>query len=122
MEEILVPITLFAIIPVTVWAVSHYRYKTRNRMADVLQQYAVSDKEPPQDLIKAIGLPRRQPHTDLRRGMLAIAIGLAFFIMGSVIPDEEATVIFAGFASFPILIGIALLLFWYFVGRKTEDA
>lgn len=122
MEDIVVPVALFAIIPVIVWSVSHYRYKTRNRMADVLQQYAASDKEPPQDLIKAIGLPRRQPHTDLRRGMLAVAIGLAFFILGAVIPEEEATTIFAGLASFPILIGLALLLFWYFVGRKAEDA
>jgi len=121
MEGILAIFFIFGGLPLIVFIITLFRYLTRKRMAEVLQQYATLDKDPPSDLIESISLPRRQPHTDLKRGMIAIALGLALFILGAVIPDDEATVVFAGLAAFPVFVGIALLLFWYFVGRKTEN-
>lgn len=112
-----IPLAIFTVI----FVVSLFRFKARNRMADVIEQYASLDKDPPAEIIKAIGLPRRQPHTDLKRGMIAIALGISAVIFGALIPDDEATVVFAGLAAFPIFVGIAMLLFWYFVGRKTEN-
>ncbi len=125
MEGIIAILLLFGAIPIiilfAVWVISNNRYKTRNRMADVLQQYATSGKEPPTDLVKSIGLPIRQPHTDLRRGMIAIAIGLAICVLGLVADGKDETAGLLGLSAFPIFIGLALLGFWYFVGRKTEN-
>ncbi len=125
MEGIIAILLLFGAIPIiilfAVWVISNHRYKTRNRMADVLQQYATSGKEPPTDLVKSIGLPFRQPHTDLRRGLIAIAIGLATCVLGLVTDGKDETAGLLGLSAFPIFIGLALLGFWYFVGRKTEN-
>jgi len=121
MEGLLAIFFIFGGLPLIVFIVTLFRYLTRKRMVELLSQYAKLDKEPSSDLIEAISLPRRQPHTDLKRGMIAIALGLAAIILGALIPDDDATVILAGLAAFPIFIGLALLGFWYFVGRKAEN-
>ena len=112
-----IPLAIFTVI----FVVSLFRFKARNRMADVIAQYASLDKDPPAEIIKAIGLPRRQPHTDLKRGMIAIAIGLAICVLGLVADGKDETAGLLGLSAFPIFIGLALLGFWYFVGRKTEN-
>lgn len=71
-------------------------------------------------MIKSFSLPQRRPHADLRSGIIAFAIGLGFFVFAGAIPDDEGTQIMAALGSFPILIGLALITFWFFVGRKAE--
>lgn len=118
MEDILVPIALFAIIPLTVWAVSYYRYKSRARIAETVQSIAASGQNVDETLIKSFAMPVKRKNSDLRSGMIAIAIGLGLLFSSGVADDSEAQAGLAALSSFPILIGIALLAFWFFVGRK----
>ena len=120
MEDILVPIALFAIIPIIVWAVSHYRYKTRAKSAEVVKAMIAKDVKVTPEIIKSVGFIPKRTHGDLRNGMILIAIGVAFIFFGGAIPDEEGQAVFGAISMFPILIGIALLIFWYAISRKDQ--
>lgn len=71
------------------------------------------------EVLKEIGDASRSPLADLRRGVIAIAIGLGIMALGFFgvdLSDEElvsgGTVIGIGFL--PLLIGIAYLALWRF--------
>lgn len=121
MSDDIVGVVLFAAVPAIVWAVSHYRYKAKVNSGDVIKQMIASDKEVTPEIIKAVGFAPKRTHTDLRSGLILIAIGIAFMLFGNVIPDDEAPEIMRGVAMFPTLIGIALLSFWYFISRKDRE-
>ena len=71
-------------------------------------------------LIKQIGAPPEPAKDrDLRRALIAIAVGAGFLALGFAIPEDEATQIFGGFASFPIFIGLAYLAMHFF-GSKDK--
>lgn len=121
MEEVLVPIALFAIIPVTIWAVSHYRYKAKVNSGEVVKAMIAKDVEVTPEVIKSVGFVPKRSHVDLRNGMILVATGIAFLLFGGAIPEEEGQAAMSGLAMFPILIGIALLIFWYAISRKDTD-
>lgn len=123
MEEIFVPLGLFAIIPVIIWTIQHYRQKAKDRSTEVIQSMIAKDVEITPALIKSVGFQAKRAHGDLRTSMILIAIGVAMISFGRAIPDDdgEAQAIFAGLSSFPILIGLALLAFWFMVSRKEQN-
>jgi uncharacterized membrane protein YfcA len=121
MEDTLVPIALFAIIPAIVWAVSAYRHKSHASTISLLDTIASKGEPITVDLVKTLGVRRKPKHADLRLGLILIALAAATAIFGTVIPEEEATRIFMGFASFPFLVGLVFLVLWFAVSRRTED-
>lgn len=121
MEEILVPIALFAIIPLIVWAVSAYRFKTHAATISLLDSLAGKGEPITIELVKTLGVRRKPKHADLRLGLILIALAIATTIFGAIIPEEEATRIFLGFASFPFLVGLVFLVLWVTVSRQAED-
>jgi uncharacterized membrane protein YfcA len=121
MEEVFVPIALFAIIPLIVWAVTAYRFKSHAATVGLLEAVANNGEPITIDLVRALGVRRKPKHADLRLGLILIAIAAATAIFGTVIPEEEATRIFFGFASFPFLVGAVFILLWVTVSRQSED-
>jgi len=121
MEDILVPIAMFLSIVLIVWAVIHYRFKSKLNSADVVKTMISNEVEVTPEIIKSVGFVPKRTHGDLRSGMILIAIGIAFIFFGGAIPDEEGQAVFGAISMFPILIGIALLIFWYAVSRKELD-
>jgi hypothetical protein len=121
MEEVFVPIALFAIIPVIVWAVAAYRFKSHAATIGLLETVASKGEPITVELVKTLGVRRKPKHADLRLGLILIAIAAATAIFGTVIPEEEATRIFFGFASFPFLVGVVFLVLWFTVSRQSED-
>jgi hypothetical protein len=73
------------------------------------------------EVIDRLGHPKPSKYKDLRAALIFIAIALAMGIFGFMIPDddEEVALIFAGMASFPLLIGLAYLIMWRVVGRES---
>ena len=120
MEDILVPITFFAIVPFSIWAVSHYRYKARAKIAETLQGLVAAGQTIDPELIKSLGMPAKRPHADLRAGLIAIAIGLGFAVLGNNIAEPDAGPALLSIGAFPIFIGIALIGFWALISRKTD--
>ncbi|MGJ8558703.1 MAG: DUF6249 domain-containing protein [Litorimonas sp.] len=121
MEEVLVPVALFAIIPVIVWAVSAYRFKTHAATISLLDSIASKGEPITVELVKTLGVRRKPKHADLRLGLILIALAVSTCILGTVIDDAEATRIFFGFASFPFLVGLVFVALWVTVSRQTED-
>jgi len=120
MDGIIAIIGAFSVIPLSIWLILNHKYKTKAKSAELIQAMIAKDQDVTPDIIKAIGFMPARRHADLRTGLILMAVGLAFFIFGGVIPEEEAQIVFGGIAMFPILISLAILIFWYFVSRKDE--
>ena len=110
---VLTPVLVF-------WIFWHFKTRAKIQNADVLKAMIDKGTDITPETIHAIGFTPIRRNTDLRNGLIAVAIGLGFIIFGTAIPDDEAPAILRGIASFPILIGLALIGFWYFFGRKDE--
>jgi len=122
MDDILVPIVFFAIIPVTIWLVLKYRTAAHSKTTDTLTALINKDVDITPDLIRALDVRPVKRHRDLRIGLFLIAISLASIFFGGLIPEEEAHDVFLGLASFPFLVGLVYLGLWALITRKDEAA
>lgn len=118
MEETLVPIALFAIAPLIVWAVVAYRYKTKKAVMKLLDSMTQKGETITPATIHALGIRPRSRHADLRTGIVLVSLAAAFFAFGAIIGEEEAIRGLSGIAMFPLLIGAAYIGLWTFIGRK----
>jgi len=121
MEEVLVPIVLFATVPLIIWAVSHYRYKARVKSSEIMKAMVDKGDQLTPEIIQSLGVKPQNHHGDLKTGLILVAIGLATVLFGGVIPEDEAQQVFGGLAMFPLLVGIAYIGFWFFLGRKAAQ-
>lgn len=121
MEDVFAIIGIFGCIPLVTWIIMHHKVKARAKSADIINTLINKDKDISPELVKSIGFVPARAHGDLRTSLILGAIGVALFILGNVIPEEEAQTVFGGLAAFPLLIGIALFVFWYFVSRKEDN-
>lgn len=118
MEETLVPIALFAVAPLIVWAVVAYRFKTRKSVMKLLDSMTQKGETVTPATIHALGIRPRSRHADLRTGVVLVSLALAFFAFGAIIGEEDAIRGLSGIAMFPLLIGVAYIGLWAFIGRK----
>lgn len=118
MEDTLVPIALFAIAPLIVWAVVAYRYKTKKAVMKLLDSMTQKGETITPATIHALGIRPRSRHADLRTGIVLVALAAAFFAFGAIIGEEDAIRGLSGIAMFPLLIGSAYIGLWAFIGRK----
>lgn len=121
MQETLVPIALFAIIPTIIWAVSAYRHKSHKAATEVMKTMVEKGEALTPDTIRALGIRPRRKHGDLRTGLILIALAVATIVFGGVIPEEEAQQVFGGLAMFPLLVGLVYVGLWVFIGRKAPE-
>jgi len=121
MEEVLVPIALFASLPLTVWAVSAYRHKSHKAVTEVMKTMVDKGEALNPETIRALGIRPRRKHSDLRTGLILIALAVAAIFLGSTIPEKEAQQVFGGFAMFPLLVGLVYIGLWAFISRKTPE-
>lgn len=121
MEDILVPLGLFAIVPLIVWAVCAYRYKTKKAVMRLLETMTNKGEAITPQTVHALGIRPRGKHADLRTGVILVALAAAIVLFGGAIPEEEAQRGLAGLSMFPLLIGLAYLGLWAFIGRKQPD-
>lgn len=121
MEEILVPIAFFAIIPVTVWAVSSFRHKSMKAATEVMKTMVDKGETLTPETIRSLGIRPRRKHGDLRTGLILIALAVATIFLGGAIPEKEAQQVFGGFAMFPLLVGLVYVGLWTFIGRKNPE-
>jgi hypothetical protein len=118
MEETLVPIALFAIAPLIVWAVCAYRYKSKKAVMKLLDSMTQKGETITPATIHALGIRPRSRHADLRTGIVLVSLAAAFFAFGAIIGEEDAIRGLSGIAMFPLLIGAAYIGLWVFIGRK----
>lgn len=121
MEDVLVPLAFFAVIPAIVWAVSAYRHKSHASTVQLLETMAEKGEPITPDIIKTLGVRRRPKHADLRLGLILIAVAISIVFFGTVVPDDEASEVFRGLAAFPFTVGLVFMGLWFGITRNSED-
>lgn len=116
MAETLIPIFLFASFVAIVWLFSHYNYKKRNTAHETLRLAVEKGQEISPELVERMSYLNDPVKSDLRRGILLIAFGIAFMILGAIMPHDEPEAMrgILGISSFPVVLGIAYLGLWRF--------
>ncbi|MDG1826904.1 MAG: DUF6249 domain-containing protein [Henriciella sp.] len=114
--EQLIPIALFALIFGAIWLYSHFNYKKRATAHETLRHAVDKGQQISPDLIEKMSSLSDPIKSDLRRGVLFIAFGIAFIILGSFVSTHEGEPMgpMLGIASFPIIMGLAYLGLWRF--------
>ncbi|MBL4617893.1 MAG: hypothetical protein JKY46_09360 [Robiginitomaculum sp.] len=121
MEEVLVPIALFAIVPVIVLIVSLNGRKRNADLQATVQKAIEKGVELTPETIRALGVRVKPKDSDLRSGVIYVAVALAFIILGVSIEqmaDEDALPVMLGIAAFPGLIGLALIFMHFLLQDK----
>lgn len=121
MEEIFAIIGVFGMIPLIVFLGLYFRNKARSKNVELVQSMLDKDKDISPEIIRAVGFTGKRSHSDLRTGMILIAVGAAMFIFGGMIPDDDGQAALGGLAMFPLFIGIAYLGFWFMISRKDPE-
>ncbi len=118
-EEVLVPITVFAAMVLIFWII--FSAGARKRAAELETVRAVVEKtgELTPELTQAIGRPRQVKNADLRKGLILIAIAIAFTSLGQLVPSDDAGGPMLGVALFPGLVGLVYILF-HFMGGNDD--
>lgn len=115
--EILIPISLFAMIAALVIVPRYFKSVERQKMAETLRLAIEKGQPLPTEMIEAMssnvrspGLPP-SPQRDLRTGIIWLGIGVGFAALGFAMSFEEPDALFPclGLASFPIFIGLAFV-------------
>lgn len=116
MDEILVPIFLFVAIVAIIWLYSHYNYKKRNTAHETLRLAVEKGQQVSPELVERMSAMSDPVKSDLRRGVLLIAFGIAFIVLGVIMPHDEPEAIrgVIAISSFPVVLGIAYLGLWRF--------
>lgn len=118
--ETLIPIFMMLAMVVAYIFWIHFRHKTKLATQETLRLALDKGAELSPEFMKQLSDPEPAKDRDLRRGLIWIAIGLAFALLSAGIPAEAATPILIGVAAFPILIGVAYMIMYRY-GSKTES-
>ncbi len=120
--EIIIPIVFFGSIVGTVWLVSFFNSRKRLTIHETLRHAIDKGQTLSPELLQNMSLVTDPVRADLRRGVLFLAFGAAFGVLGTLIGMEESEAItpMLGVATFPIFMGIAYIGLWAFGRGKTE--
>jgi len=118
-EEVWIPIVLFAAVALVLWAFFYYRYRSRSDLQATVRQAIEKGHELSPELLARLGEPSDPKNADLRRGVVAVALGLGFAVFGIVLGEQDAVRPLIAVGTFPFLVGVAYLGLWLFT--KSAD-
>ncbi len=118
-EGLWVPIAMFIATAAILITYFYFKMRASHSMQDTVRAAIASGQELPVEILDRLGKRPRTRKDDLRRGVVAVALGLAIAAI-SVILGEEAAVrpILAG-AALPFFVGVAYLGLWRFGGNGS---
>ena len=119
MDETMIPISMFLGLTIILCVLFWFRYKSREAMQQTFRAALEKGQELTPEIIDRLGHPKAPKDKDLRLGIIWVALAIGIVCFGFGIPDEdEVARIFAGIASFPLMIGIAYLILHKFTDRE----
>ena len=117
MDE-LVPIVLFLTIGAVFVLAFYMKYKTRHDVQNTVRAALERGETMSPELIETLANSISSPYADLRKGVISLALGAAGMAFAVLLGKDEAISPIMALSTFPILIGLAYLGLWYFIGRK----
>lgn len=119
-NEMWVPIVLFISLAAVLSFWLYFRYRARQALQQTVQKAIERGQDLSPELLDRLGQPRKSGHADLRRGVIAIGLGVAFAAFGFILDEPDAVRPLLATAAFPLLIGVAYLALWRFGGHKDD--
>ena len=117
MSEDLIPMVLFITIG-AIFALAFYlKYKTRHDVQNTVRAAIERGESLSPELIETLAVSISSPYADLRKGVISLALGAAGMSFAALLGQEDAMGPIMALSVFPILVGIAYLGLWYFIGR-----
>ncbi len=104
-----VPIVMFIAIAVIVGLFMYFRYRAKQDVQATVQLALDKGQELSPEILEKLGESLRSPKSDLRRGVLAMSLGLALVAFAFLLGEEDAQRALTAIAAFPFLIGVAYL-------------
>ncbi len=122
--EILVPLTVFGAIVAIVFIAINGGTQKRKAALQTVEEAIRAGQQVTPELVRALGMPRKDRGGDLKSGAILLAVALAFVVLGWTISGveedaEEAFRIMGGIAAFPGFIGLVLIGFGL-MGSKPD--
>ena len=116
--EILIPLTLFAMIAAIVIAPRYFRSIERQKMADTVRAAIEKGQPLPPEMMEAMTMDDRRSSAmpssqrDLRTGIIwvGVAVGLAMFGVALGFEEPDATYPMLAISAFPGFIGLAFIV------------
>lgn len=121
MEE-LIPIVLFLTVG-GVFALAFFlKYKARHDIQHTVRVAIERGESLSPELIETLAASIASPYADLRKGVISLALGAAGFAFAMLLGEEDATGPLMAIATFPVVVGLAYLGLWFFIGRDRNTA
>jgi hypothetical protein len=108
----LVPITLFTAIAVTIVLSIYFRYRSEANIQKTIQAAIEQGQQLSPEILDRLIHPEQKKTRDLRRGVILIATGLGIGVFGFLVGDDNAVRPMLAIGTLPFLIGIAYLGLW----------
>lgn len=114
---LLVPYVLFISIAVTICVYFYFRNRTNTEIQKTVRAAIEQGQQlNPESLSHLVATPR-SAEADLRRGVMAIAIGIGIGVFGILVGEADARQPLLAIGALPFLIGLAYLGLWAFSSR-----
>ena len=112
--EVAVPLGLFLTIFAIIGTVMFFRFRTRQELQLTVRAAIESGQNLSAEVLEELTASLDSARNDLRKGIIAIAIGLAFVFFSFAVGQEDAEGPLLAIAAFPFFIGLAYLGLWFF--------
>ena len=116
-----VPISFFLSIAVIAVFFLVLRFRGKRETQQTVRLAIEKGHELSPQLLASLEDRKRSPQSDFRRGIVGVAIGVAFAVFGIVLGEEDAVRPLLAISAFPFLIGLAYLGLSRIGGRSDRD-
>ena len=116
-----VPISFFLSIAVIAVFFLVLRFRGKRETQQTVRLAIEKGHELSPQLLASLEDRKRSPQSDFRRGIVGVAIGVAFAVFGVVLGEEDAVRPLLAISAFPFLIGLAYLGLSRIGGRSDRD-
>lgn len=120
--EDLIPIVLFLTIGGVIALGFYLKYRTRHDIQNTVRTAIERGEALSPELIETLAMSLTSPYADLRKGVISLALGAAGMAFATLLGKEQAVGPLMAVSAFPIVVGIAYLGLWFFIGRNKESA
>jgi len=118
--EIIVPVASMIMIGAVLSLLIYFRFRTRQDIQTTVQTAIKQGQELTPEVLERLSDALHSKHSDLRRGIISMAVGGAFAVFAILVDEDEAVGPLLGLSAFPFLIGLGYLGLWFFISRKRD--
>ena len=116
----MIPIVMFLVFGLVIIGYFYFRHRTRQEIQTTVRSAMEHGQQLTPEVLEGLSDSLNSRHGDLRRGVISIALGIAFFLFAAFLDNEDLSGPLRAISAFPFLIGIAYMALWFFIKRKAD--